>query len=67
MRFKDEHPELFRQLHSTRNTGVDLESITNSSHEMLWWRCPVGHECRWGVIAGHRKWLWMGTAPPRRM
>ncbi|MDX5961784.1 zinc-ribbon domain-containing protein [Rhodococcus opacus] len=46
MRFKDEHPVLFRQLHRTRNTGVDLDSITNSSHEMLWWRCPVGHEWR---------------------
>ncbi|QSE87159.1 zinc-ribbon domain-containing protein (plasmid) [Rhodococcus pseudokoreensis] len=46
MRFKDEHPELFRQLHPTRNTGVDLDSITNSSHEMLWWRCSVGHEWR---------------------
>ena len=46
MRFKDEHPELFRQLHPTRNTGVDLDSIPNSSHEMLWWRCPVGDEWR---------------------
>ncbi|MHA4854921.1 zinc-ribbon domain-containing protein [Rhodococcus sp. MSC1_016] len=46
MRFKDEHPELFRQLHPTRNVGVDFDSIPNSSQEMLWWRCPVGHEWR---------------------
>ncbi|MDH6291926.1 zinc-ribbon domain-containing protein [Rhodococcus opacus] len=46
MRFKEKHPELFRQLHPTRNTGVDLDSTTNSSHEMLWWRCPAGHEWR---------------------
>jgi hypothetical protein len=46
VRFKDKHPELFRQLHPTRNTGVDLDSTTNSSHEMLWWRCPDGHEWR---------------------
>ncbi|MFC9557358.1 zinc-ribbon domain-containing protein [Rhodococcus sp. NPDC056960] len=46
MRLKDQHPELFRQLHPTRNTGVDLDSTTNSSHEMLWWRCPAGHEWR---------------------
>ena len=46
MRFKDEHPELFRQLHLTRNVGVDLGSIPNSSQEMLWWRCPDGHEWR---------------------
>ena len=46
MRFKDKNPELFRQLHPTRNTGVDLDAVTNSSHEMLWWRCPAGHEWR---------------------
>ncbi|SEB33332.1 zinc-ribbon domain-containing protein [Rhodococcus koreensis] len=46
MRLQDEHPELFRQLHPTRNVGVDLDAISNSSHEMLWWRCPVGHEWR---------------------
>ncbi|AWK76987.1 hypothetical protein CBI38_36910 (plasmid) [Rhodococcus oxybenzonivorans] len=46
MRFKDEHPELFQQLHRARNAGVDLDSISASSHEMLWWRCPVGHEWR---------------------
>ena len=46
MRFKDKHPELFRQLHPTRNARIDLDSITNSSHEMLWWRCPLGHEWR---------------------
>ncbi|WLF51367.1 zinc-ribbon domain-containing protein (plasmid) [Rhodococcus opacus] len=46
MRFKDEHPELFQQLHRARNAGIDLDSVTASSHEMLWWRCPVGHEWR---------------------
>ncbi|MFE7420012.1 zinc-ribbon domain-containing protein [Rhodococcus sp. NPDC057529] len=46
MRLKDEHTELFGQLHPTRNVGVDLDAISNSSHEMLWWRCPVGHEWR---------------------
>ena len=46
MRFRDGHPELWRQLHPTRNAGVDLEAVTNSSLEMLWWLCPDGHEWR---------------------
>ncbi|MGH3804287.1 MAG: zinc-ribbon domain-containing protein, partial [Pseudonocardiaceae bacterium] len=46
MRFKDKYPELFRQLDPARNSGIDLESVPVSSHEMLWWRCPVGHEWR---------------------
>ena len=44
MRIKDDHPELFRQLHPTRNVGLDPGSVTNSSHRMLWWLCPAGHE-----------------------
>lgn len=44
MRIKDNHPELFRQLHPARNVGLDPGSVTNSSHTMLWWLCPAGHE-----------------------
>lgn len=44
MRIKDDHPELFRQLHPTRNVGLDPGAVTNSSHTMLWWLCPAGHE-----------------------
>ncbi len=46
VRFKDKYPELFRQLDPARNSGIDLDSIPVSSHEMLWWRCPVGHQWR---------------------
>ena len=46
MRFKDKYPELFRQLDPARNSGIDLESVPVSFHEMLWWRCPVGHQWR---------------------
>ena len=58
MRLQDEHPELCGQLHPTRNVGVDLDSISNSSHEMLWWRCPVGHEWRETPLQrrSHARW-----------
>lgn len=39
MRIKDDHPELFRQLHPTRDVGLHPGSVTNSSHAMLWWLC----------------------------
>ncbi|MGR6520174.1 zinc-ribbon domain-containing protein (plasmid) [Rhodococcus erythropolis] len=44
MRLEDGHPTLFRQLHPTRNVGIDPGSVTNSSDDMMWWLCPEGHE-----------------------
>ncbi|MCT6735387.1 zinc-ribbon domain-containing protein [Rhodococcus qingshengii] len=44
MRLKDEHPTLFSQLHPTRNEGLDLRAVANSSNDMVWWVCPAGHE-----------------------
>ncbi|WP_280454168.1 zinc-ribbon domain-containing protein [Nocardia brasiliensis] len=44
MRFKDAFPQLFEQLHPTRNAGLDLDALPRTYLERVWWQCPVGHE-----------------------
>lgn len=58
MRLKDEHPKLFRQLHPTRNAGIDLGSVTNSSNDMVWWICPAGHEWRETPLQRRSDMVW---------
>jgi len=35
-------PELARQLHPTRNGALTARSISSTSSQKIWWRCPVG-------------------------
>lgn len=41
--FETTHPDLFRQLHPTKNPGIDVSSLTASSNELVWWLGPCGH------------------------
>lgn len=36
---KERHPEIFAQIHPTKNDGVDLDKLTYASNKKLWWSC----------------------------
>jgi hypothetical protein len=41
------HPELAAQFDVTANGGRTHDQIVATSHEQLWWRCPVADDHRW--------------------
>ncbi len=41
---KDRYPEVFAQLHPTKNEGVSVEKLTYGSRKILWWICSKNHE-----------------------
>ena len=41
---KARFPEIYKQLHPTKNPNVDIDSISPGSQIKLWWKCSVGHE-----------------------
>lgn len=34
------HPELFRELHPTKNLGLNISTLAPSSHAVVFWSCP---------------------------
>ena len=40
-KFVDEYPEVVSMLHPTKNEGVDISSLNQSSTQVLWWVCPT--------------------------
>ena len=48
---KDERPDIFAEIHPTKNAGVDVSSLTCGSGQELWWLCnntdgrPDGCQC----------------------
>ena len=48
---KDEHPDIFAEIHPTKNAGVDVSSFKRGSGQELWWLCnntdgrPDGCQC----------------------
>lgn len=49
---KDRYPEIFAQLHPTKNVGMDVDRLTSKSHKEPWWLCldPLCNSC------GHHEW-----------
>lgn len=44
------HPDLFKQVHPTLNTDVDIYNLSPGSHLKIWWKCKEsGHEWEAGV------------------
>ena len=39
-----ENPELFKQIHPTKNDGIDLYKLTIGSGKKIWWVCEKGHD-----------------------
>ena len=38
------HPDLYRQLHLTKNIGLDTAKVGTGTRQRLWWQCSEGHE-----------------------
>ena len=59
---KDELPDIYAELHPSKNDGVDTEILTCGSHRKVWWLCqsnksrPEGceHEHAWETSVRHR-------------
>jgi len=59
---KAERPDIYAQLHSNKNIGVDVEQLTCGSHKKVWFLCtanknrPKGchHEHAWQARIYHR-------------
>ena len=59
---KDELPDVYAELHPTKNDGVDIEKLTCGSRKRVWWLCrsnhsrPEGcqHEHVWETRVNHR-------------
>jgi hypothetical protein len=39
-----ENPDLFKQIHPTKNKNINLFKITTGSKKKIWWICEKGHE-----------------------
>ena len=52
-------PDLFSELHPTRNGAVDLATVAAGSGRRLWWSCPEGHQ--WQATVANRS---AGTGCP---
>lgn len=40
----DNHPDIAKQWHPTKNVGLPPNDISSGSHQVVWWRCANGHE-----------------------
>lgn len=40
---KDEFPDVYAELHPTKNAGFDIEKLTCGSHKRVWWLCQSRH------------------------
>lgn len=38
------HPMLFRELHPTKNLGLDKSKVGAGGRDAIWWQCAKGHE-----------------------
>src|SRR6185369_8974685 len=47
---KDNFPQIFEELHPTKNVGVDVNSLTSGSNKKLWFICKKS-------ICSHHQWL----------
>ncbi len=49
---KDKFPNIFNEIHPTKNNNLDINTITIGSHNLIWWKCSKGHE--WKQKIYHR-------------
>lgn len=45
--FKYNHPELFKEVHPTKNLDLDFESLRNNSGKKIWWQCKRNKKHVW--------------------
>ena len=41
--FRNKFPDLFNELHPTKNNHIDFEKVTPHSHIRVWWICKKSH------------------------
>jgi len=41
---KSRNPELYKELHPSKNSTIEVESLSFASHTEVWWQCSQGHE-----------------------
>jgi hypothetical protein len=46
---KTEFPEIFKEIHHTKNGNIELSDITKGSNRVLWWVCATGHSYQCSV------------------
>lgn len=47
-------PEVFAQLHSSKNTDVDVQTLSAASEAKIWWKCPQGPDHEWEATPAKR-------------
>jgi len=45
--FKKSHPEIYSQIHETKNADIDFSKLYTNSSKKLWWQCPVNPKHVW--------------------
>jgi hypothetical protein len=44
---KNIHPELYKQIHLSKNKNLDTNTLTVGGHKKIWWKCPNGKDHEW--------------------
>ena len=47
--FGDNHPELLKELHPTKNLDFNPYEVQQFSHKKIWWKCSKGHEYKTSI------------------
>ena len=47
--FGDNHPELLKELHPTKNPDFNPYEVQQFSHKKIWWKCSKGHEYKTSI------------------
>ncbi|WP_167433906.1 zinc-ribbon domain-containing protein [Paenibacillus silvae] len=58
---KNLRPDIYKQLHPTKNKNVDIDKLTVSSNKRVWWLCINGHE--WSTSVSSRTTVGKGNCP----
>ncbi|WP_440110216.1 zinc-ribbon domain-containing protein [Paenibacillus sp. QZ-Y1] len=58
---KNLRPDIYKQLHPTKNKNVDIEELAVSSDKRVWWLCVNGHE--WSTAVLSRTTAGKGNCP----
>ncbi len=56
--FKNKFPDLFKELHPTKNKNINFDEITPHSHIRVWWKCKKNHV--WSSRLNNRTSLFRG-------
>ncbi len=48
--FGDNHPELLKELHPTKNPDFNPYKVTQGSSKKVWWKCSKGHEYKTTIV-----------------